>query len=102
MTHKDQSGRLNFELSYNEPTLTELVATCMLKSAWFRPKKDVQFENFNTILFLFIAVQRAYVELGNNDYMYSPAPIKPAYNDHHGRGGYYPTSPQHFQMDERK
>ena len=52
--------------------------------------------------FFFIAVQRAYVELGNNDYMYSPAPIKPAYNDHHGRGGYYPTSPQHFQMDERK
>jgi len=54
------------------------------------------------LIYFWIAVQRAYVELGNNDYMYSPAPIKPAYNDHHGRGGYYPTSPQHFQMDERK
>lgn len=51
------------------------------------------------LIYFWIAVQRAYVELGNNDYMYSPAPIKPAYND--GRG-YYPTSPQHFQMDDRK
>ena len=37
------------------------------------------------------------------DYMYSPAPIKPMttqYND--GRGYYPPTSPQHFQMDDRK
>ena len=55
------------------------------------------------LLYFWIAVQRAYVELGNNDYMYSPAPIKPMttqYND--GRGYYPPTSPQHFQMDDRK
>jgi len=53
------------------------------------------------LIYFWAAVQRAYVELGNNDYMYSPAPLKPNYND--GRGaGYYPTSPQHFQMDERK
>jgi len=52
------------------------------------------------LIYFWIAIQRAYIELGNNDYMYSPAPVKPTYND--GRGGYYPTSPQHFQMDERK
>ena len=54
------------------------------------------------LLYFWMAVQRAYVELGNNDYMYSPAPIKPMtqYND--GRGYYPPTSPQHFQMDDRK
>ena len=51
------------------------------------------------LIYFWVAVQRAYVELGNNDYMYSPAPIKPAYND---ARGYYPTSPQHFQMDDRK
>lgn len=51
------------------------------------------------LVYFWIAVQRAYVELGNNDYMYSPAPIKPQYND---ARGYYPTSPQHFQMDDRK
>lgn len=52
------------------------------------------------LIYFWVAVQRAYIELGNNDYMYSPAPVKPSYND--GRGAYYPTSPQHFQMDERK
>lgn len=53
------------------------------------------------LVYFWTAVQRAYVELGSNDYMYSPAPLKPNYND--GRGaGYYPTSPQHFHMDERK
>ena len=52
------------------------------------------------LIYFWIAVQRAYTELGNNDYMYSPAPVKPTTYD--GRGGYYPTSPQHFQMDERK
>jgi len=54
------------------------------------------------LIYFWVAVQKAYVELGNNDYMYSPAPIKPMtqYND--GRGYYPPTSPQHFQMDDRK
>jgi len=52
------------------------------------------------LIYFWLSVQRAYVELGNNEYMYSPAPMKPSYND--GRAGYYPTSPQHFQMDERK
>ena len=50
--------------------------------------------------FLFIyfwsAVQKAYVELGNRDYQYSPAPMKPIYNpDQHK---YHPSAPQHFQM----
>lgn len=56
------------------------------------------------LIYFWMAVQRAYVELGNNDYMYSPAPVKPTYNDgHHGRNvGYFPTSPQHFDMEERK
>ena len=57
------------------------------------------------LLYFWMAVQRAYVELGNNDYMYSPAPIKPVGVGHYdGRGGHadhYPTSPQHFPMDER-
>jgi len=61
------------------------------------------------LAFLFIyfwaAVQKAYIELGNRDYMYSPAPIKPTYNPGHhhngsGGGGLYPTVPQHFQMQE--
>ena len=47
-------------------------------------------------------VRMAFVELGNNDYMYSPAPMKPTYSDGRAAAGYYPTSPQHFQMDERK
>lgn len=48
------------------------------------------------LIYFWSAIQRAYVELGNNDYMYSPAPMKP--ND-----GYYPPhAPQHFQMDERR
>ncbi len=57
------------------------------------------------LIYFWVAVQRAYVELGNRDYMYSPPPIKqPVYkgpvhaND--GRGGYYPATPQHFQMEE--
>ncbi len=59
------------------------------------------------LIYFWAAVLRAYVELGNRDYMYSPPPIKqPVYkgsshaND--GRGGYYPASPQHFQMEEHK
>jgi len=60
------------------------------------------------LAFLFIyfwaAVQKAYIELGNRDYMYSPAPIKPTYNPGHHHngsgGGLYPQVPQHFQMQE--
>jgi hypothetical protein len=56
------------------------------------------------LIYFWAAVQRAYTELGNNDYMYSPAPIKPIYNTNNEArvGGYYPTSPQHFQMEEHK
>jgi len=56
-----------------------------------------------TLIYFWTVVQRAFVELGNDDRMYSPVPIKPAGYSNDGRGaGYYPTSPQHFQMDERK
>lgn len=57
-------------------------------------------------IYYWIAVQKAYIELGNRDYMYSPAPIKPTYNPGHhhngsgGGSGLYPTAPQHFQMQE--
>jgi len=55
-------------------------------------------------IYFWIAVQKAYIEMGNRDYMYSPAPIKPTYNPGHhhngGGGGLYPTVPQHFQMQE--
>jgi len=56
-------------------------------------------------IYFWVAVQKAYIELGTRDYMYSPAPIKPTYNpgNHHngsGGGGLYPTVPQHFQMQE--
>lgn len=55
------------------------------------------------MIYFWVAVQRAYVELGNRDYMYSPAPVKPSYtNSSEARGGYYPQTPQHFQMDEHK
>jgi len=55
------------------------------------------------LIYFWSVVQRAFVELGNDDRMYSPVPMKPAGNYNDGRGaGYYPTSPQHFQMDERK
>ena len=55
--------------------------------------------NFDNLLL------QAYIELGNRDYMYSPAPIKPTYNPGHhhngsGGGGLYPQVPQHFQMQE--
>lgn len=55
-------------------------------------------------IYFWIAVQKAYIEMGNRDYMYSPAPIKPTYNPGHhhngGGGGLYPQVPQHFQMQE--
>jgi len=56
------------------------------------------------LFYFWAAVQRAYMELGNNDYMYSPAPIKPVgvgHYDGRGHADHYPTSPQHFAMDER-
>ena len=43
------------------------------------------------LVYYWVSVQQAYVELGNRDYMYSPAPTK-AYN------GSYPSAPQSFQM----
>merc|ERR1711981_833202 len=56
------------------------------------------------LIYFWAAVQRAFMELGNNDYMYSPAPIKPVGVGHYDGRGHadpYPTSPQHFAMDER-
>jgi len=54
------------------------------------------------LIYLWSVVQRAFVELKYVDSMYSPVQTKP-YPANDGRGaGYYPTSPQHFQMDERK
>lgn len=43
------------------------------------------------LVYYWVSVQQAYVELGNRDYMYSPAPTKP-YN------GHYPSAPQRFEM----
>ena len=37
-------------------------------------------------LYFWLAVQTAYVEIGNRDYMYSPAPVKPIYNPPGGGG----------------
>lgn len=54
------------------------------------------------LIYFWSVVQRAFVELKYVDSMYSPVQTKP-YPANDGRGaGYYPTSPQHFQMDERK
>lgn len=52
-----------------------------------------------TFLFIYFwcAVQKAFVELGNRDYMYSPAPMKPIYNPKDRR--YQPSAPQQFSMD---
>lgn len=55
---------------------------------------------FFLIVYFWVAVQKAYIELGNRDYMYSPTPVKPIYNPM--GDGYYPTAPQHFQMDGAK
>ena len=60
--------------------------------------------------FLFIyfwaAVQKAYKELGNRDYMYEPAPVKPIFNPkgHRSDQARYhqqingPSSPQQFSL----
>jgi len=52
-------------------------------------------------LYFWLAVQTAYVEIGNRDYMYSPAPVKPIYNPPGGGGNSWqtPNAPQHFQME---
>ena len=47
------------------------------------------------LVYFWVAVQKAFVELGSRDYMYSPAPTKP-----HFENGSYPSAPQHFQMQE--
>jgi len=44
-------------------------------------------------VYYWVSVQQAYVELGNRDYMYSPAPTKP-YNG----SSHYPSAPQRFEM----
>jgi len=48
------------------------------------------------LVYYWVAVQQAYVELGNRDYMYRPAPTK-AYNGSH----HYPSAPQRFEMHDR-
>jgi len=45
------------------------------------------------LVYYWVSVQQAYVELGNRDYMYSPAPTK-AYNG----SSHYPSAPQRFEM----
>jgi len=52
-------------------------------------------------LYFWLAVQTAFVEIGNRDYMYSPAPVKPIYNPPGGGGNSWqqPNAPQHFQME---
>ncbi len=52
-----------------------------------------------SFLFLYYwkAVLNAFVELGNRDYMYSPAPIKPICNP--GEHKYQPSAPQQFNME---
>ena len=61
-------------------------------------KKNCQ-KSFN-----FIHLFTAFVDLGNDDRMYSPVGTKDNGIDYNGgRNAYhYPTSPQQFQMDERK
>jgi len=56
------------------------------------------------MMYLWSVVQRAFVDLGNDDRMYSPVGTKDNGIDYNGgRNAYhYPTSPQQFQMDERK
>jgi len=49
------------------------------------------------LVYYWVAVQKAFVELGNRDYMYSPAPTK-AYNGAH----HYPSAPQRFEMQEQR
>lgn len=49
------------------------------------------------LVYYWVAVQKAFVELGNRDYMYSPAPTK-AYNGSH----HYPSAPQRFEMQEQR
>jgi len=52
-------------------------------------------------IYFWLAVQTAFVEIGNRDYMYSPAPVKPIYNPPGGGGNSWqtPNAPQHFQME---
>lgn len=47
--------------------------------------------------YFWAAVQKAYVELGNRDYMYAPAPLKPIYNPSEHK--YHPSAPQQFNME---
>lgn len=52
-------------------------------------------------VYLWTVVQKSYIELGNRDYMYSPAPVKPIYNPggNHYSHQPHPSSPQRFNMD---
>ena len=66
---------------------------CLMLSSW--------------LIYFWVAVQKAYIELGTRDNSCSPpALVKPTYNtgDHHncsdGGGALYPTIQQHFQMLE--
>jgi len=57
------------------------------------------------MLYFWVAVQKAYKELGNRDYMYVPTPVKPIYNPRDGGGAHYhhqltgPSAPHQFQLE---
>lgn len=48
------------------------------------------------VVYSWAVVMAAYRQLGNTDYIYSPAPVKPIYTG----PNYYPSAPQHFAMEE--
>ena len=55
------------------------------------------------LIYFWNAVRLAFVELGNRDYMYSPAPLKPMYNPPMAAASeshaHRPSAPQHFNME---
>jgi len=52
------------------------------------------------LVYYWVAVQKAYVELGSRDYMYSPAPTKSG-GGYNGSSHHYPSAPQRFEMQEQ-
>ena len=74
--------------------------TCKWRNYRFILQEIVIHKNPNQFIIFFTA----FVDLGNDDRMYSPVGTKDNGIDYNGgRNAYhYPTSPQQFQMDERK
>lgn len=50
-------------------------------------------------VYFWCAVRTAFVELGNQDYMYSPAPMKPFNSSKDPGHKYHPSAPQKFLME---